>query len=93
VTAELHARTGLADSSVAAYDRAIGLERDPAVGEFLPAKGGEQITPSAASFDLLAQPGCVGRRCGIPAARLESAAPDKWGPGVTPQPKHFDISL
>ena len=33
--AELHARAGLKESSSAAYDRAIGLERDPAVRAFL----------------------------------------------------------
>ena len=33
--AELHARAGLKDSARAAYDRAIGLERDPAVRDFL----------------------------------------------------------
>ena len=36
--AELHARAGLRESSRTAYDRAIGLERDPAVREFLLAK-------------------------------------------------------
>jgi RNA polymerase sigma-70 factor (ECF subfamily) len=39
--AELHARAGLNESSTAAYDRAIGLERDPAVREFLLAKRAE----------------------------------------------------
>ena len=33
--AELHARAGWVGSAVAAYDRAIGLERDPAVRNFL----------------------------------------------------------
>ena len=33
--AELHARAGLTESALAAYDRAIGLERDPAVRDFL----------------------------------------------------------
>ena len=36
--AELHARAGLKDSSAAAYDRAIGLQRDQAVRAFLLAK-------------------------------------------------------
>ena len=39
--AELHARAGFKNSSTAAYDRAIGLERDPAVREFLLAKRAE----------------------------------------------------
>ena len=39
--AELHARAGFKANAVAAYDRAIGLERDPAVREFLLAKRAE----------------------------------------------------
>jgi RNA polymerase sigma-70 factor (ECF subfamily) len=36
--AELHARHGLTESAASAYDRAIGLERDPAVRDFLLAR-------------------------------------------------------
>lgn len=36
--AELHARAGSVASAAAAYDRAIGLERDPAVRDFLLAR-------------------------------------------------------
>ena len=39
--AELHTRAGLKNSATAAYDRAIGLARDPAVREFLLAKRAE----------------------------------------------------
>ena len=39
--AELHARAGFKDSSRAAYDRAVGLERDPAVRDFLLMKRSE----------------------------------------------------
>ena len=36
--AELHARDGLTESAASAYDRAIVLERDPAVRDFLLAR-------------------------------------------------------
>jgi RNA polymerase sigma-70 factor (ECF subfamily) len=39
--AELHARAGRSESATAAYDRAIGLERDPSVRDFLLAKRAE----------------------------------------------------
>lgn len=41
--AELHARAGARESASAAYDRAIGLERDPAVRDFLIARRTEAL--------------------------------------------------